>query len=235
MVYTNMSPSLSVSISLVNKKFGRFLELPSKVERSEDIYYKSRSRNRRKPEELERMYTSAVDFVSNFDEKTEKWINEIERLNFNKKKIERELEKIRKNHQSAGIIIKRDITKELSPQIYFIAKKHLLMTKILLDVVEDNKDKMNFENLKEKTLEDEKAREIFKLGVFVAAEPILIGGLILAARKGNNEYINDYSRLINRFGFLFVRNFQDKFEKETGLDRPMEKKEFSLVQKIKVN
>lgn len=226
--------SLALSMNFVDYQSSSFLKLPKKVENQLDIYRKSTSKRRSLPADLSSMYNFARETVCNFEDETHEWVEDLNREDLREKSIGEILDEAFDNHRMTEDLLEVQKTlmenREASPDIYFMARKHYVLAKVLLKFLEERKDEISLDEAFEKIKENEYGLEAFKLGVFVGMEPILVSSLILASLTGDEEYINQYSRILDKVSFIFSRNFEEEIREE--IDVP--KKDFSSEEKKRI-
>lgn len=220
---------MALSMQYVDRNWGGFLNLPSEIGGSRDVYLKSRSQNRRAPEQINSMYTQVKKFILEFDEKTKGYFKEFKEMELEEENfdIENVVEKAREGHKESRELLTKVNKEELilnNPSIYFTAYKHYKLSSIYLKMMEDITEEVDLEEVVGKIDYDKKIEE-FRLGIFLALEPILINSIVIADDRGDNQFINTYEELLDRFAFQFTRTFREKFEQETGFQKIRMEKE----------
>ena len=221
MTTTNHSQGMALSMRSVGRDWDSFLTVPSQIGNVQDIYLNSRSQRRDIKRDVEGMYRQVKEFIRDFDENTEDYLKESkDNIDFEELDIDEIVENAKRGHRETGEVLTQVkenlLNEELNPTVYFMTTKHFSMSKIFLEIMEESN--IELEELNQTDLDNESEKENFKLGVFLALEPILVTSAIVADMKEDEDFLDDYSQLMDRFSFLFSRRYRDEYEKETSLD-----------------
>lgn len=213
--------ALAVSVEATNRQIGEFIQLPSSIDQSMDVYHKSRSPERDVPSRVRAIYDFSKDLLNDFDTTLEEWLEDLEKVDTDKIDIDDVIGEVEQQHQKMGPILtsveEGMLLDEQSPTIYYMAKKHYRMASIFLSYLKENKEDIEVDQAVRSVQGSEEELDLYKLGAFVSMEPLLVSSLVIAGMRGDDEFIDQYSELLDRFSFLFSRLFTETYREETGL------------------
>lgn len=125
-----------------------------------------------------------------------------------------------------------ETTSDVNPLLYFSAKKHFIIAKILYDSVlskveikdlENTIDEINKEIKAGHVTEEEK--ESFGLGYFTAIEPAIIPAVFSPYNRDDEEFITTYSNLVDKYTYIVAQQYPEQYLKLSELDKRFYSKE----------
>lgn len=171
--------------------------------------------------DIDQFYNSAKRFVKKFDEVVEEFVEEIDKETIEQsvEEIEGHKEEIEATYDEVGKIfadVEESLLKDLkSKNTYLLAKKFYGLSCIYIkevlsrtDEIEDGLDNLTEEEVEERA---ENRKESIGFGMIVAHQPYLLCALLIADRKGDQEFMERYSDLIDRYATLVARNAPETY------------------------
>lgn len=137
--------------------------------------------------------------------------------------LEDDIKTWKKSLESTKKISKKYRESINDPSSYFMAKKHLTVSEIVLEEIIKNKEaaKRAIEEIDTNMVKNLSGEEfeMVRLGYFARLEPLTVPFLLIADRKRDIEFLSSYSILIDKYSHMVARSFPELWEKRTGLDK----------------
>lgn len=218
------------SIFMTSQEYLSGIHFPEEYRKPFDVYTKLKTKERKPVKWLNNRYRELSNFLMNFDLETDEFIEKLDKKGL-VRNMDYTLRQVESSHQISENLVKvgDEALKMLNnPTVLFMAKKHYIISDIVLDYIEEKKEtfreeirNLSEEELKERVQED---KGLFRLGVFVSLEGVLITLLMVADIRKDVKFMANYSKLLDKYSYLIARVFPEKYKKKTELERPKVKK-----------
>lgn len=220
------SLSLLVSISSANQEYSPVANFPKKYDSPLQVLRAAPKKYRNPVKWINILYEEFSSLLKDFDSEVDSLVDRLNKRDLTEN-IGEAITKVENNHNKLSILSTysdKMLEKLNNPVVLFMAQKHFIISDIILNSMDRDKEEIRkeIENRTEKELKEEilKNKDVFKLGIFVALEKVFINLLLIADMRSDIEFMGNYSRLIDRYSHMVARRFPEKYKEKSFLERP---------------
>jgi hypothetical protein len=123
------------------------------------------------------------------------------------------------------------LEQNINPILYFSAKKHYIISKILIENLDESDLKV--EKFKENVKNADKLdTDILELGIFIGLEQIIVISAFSLVNRDDPLFISEYSKLANKFTYMISKKYPKQYLENLQLSKYSEQEYKRFIQNL---